>query len=219
MRKRSLPEPFEKLVQEAKELNQLLSDEARAEQVAMTPQSAERPIRKNRIDRNDIIMGLADIARTGKSDGARVSALNNLAEIFLLKAKFIDPKDKFDGWTVDELRDFAVKHIIPERFKSLMGSGRNDIINDIIMELDDIARTSKSEGARVRALNSLAEIYRLKAKSTKDIRKFYGWTTDELKDYAVNCVIPERFRSLLGPSGLHEETATLRGDKHGGRPI
>jgi len=164
-------------------------------------------------------MGLADIARTGKSDGARVSALNNLAEIYLMKAKFIDPEDKFDGWTMDELKDLAVNRVIPERFKSLMGSGRNDIINEIITELDDIARTSKSESARVRALNSLAEICQLKAKSTKDIRKFYGWITDELKDYAVNGVIPERFRSLLGPSGLHEETATLRGDKHGGRPI
>jgi hypothetical protein len=82
------------------------------------------------------------------------------------------------------------------------------------MDLADIARTSKSEGARVRALKSLAEIYRLKAKSIKDIRKFYGWSTDKLKNYAVNAII-----QLLGPSGPHEETATLRGDKHGGRPI
>ena len=42
----------EKLVQEAKELNQLLSDEGRAQQVATTPQSAERPIREITVNSN-----------------------------------------------------------------------------------------------------------------------------------------------------------------------
>jgi uncharacterized protein (UPF0147 family) len=92
--------------------------------------------------------------------------------------------------------------------------------NDVIMGFADIAQDARQPGgARVAAWNIIAEIFLLKAKSIKDIRNFHGWTTDELKDYAVDGIIPERFRLLLGPSGLLEETATLRGDKHGGRPI
>ena len=54
------------------------------------------------IDRNEIIMGLADIGRFGKSESARVSAWNCLAEIFLLKAKNLRDVNDFYGWTTDE---------------------------------------------------------------------------------------------------------------------
>ncbi|MGA8284636.1 MAG: hypothetical protein WB796_07785, partial [Candidatus Sulfotelmatobacter sp.] len=43
------------------------------------------------IDRNDIIMGLADIAMSGSTPaGARVSAWLGLADIFLLRPKKIE---------------------------------------------------------------------------------------------------------------------------------
>lgn len=65
-------------------------------------------------------MGLADEAR-GKGDpegaGARVKALTVLAEIFrLLPRHGAYPKDEFEGWTTNELKDFALTGERPERF-------------------------------------------------------------------------------------------------------
>src|ERR1700733_4759689 len=79
-----------------------------------------KPIREITIDRNDIIMGLADEAR-GKGDpqgaSARVKAWTVLAEIFRLLPKHgACPKDDFDGWTTTELKDFALTGERPERF-------------------------------------------------------------------------------------------------------
>ncbi|MGB6677340.1 MAG: hypothetical protein WBE44_11660 [Terriglobales bacterium] len=79
-------------------------------------------IRSIDIDRNEIIMGLADIARYGKSEGARVSAWNVLAEIFLLKAKNLRDLNEFYGWTTDELERYAKTGTIPERLRRLIGS-------------------------------------------------------------------------------------------------
>jgi len=66
---------------------------------------ATKPIREITIDRNDIIMGLADIARGEvEPDTARVrlTALIVLANIFrLLPKNGAYPKNEFEGWTRD----------------------------------------------------------------------------------------------------------------------
>jgi hypothetical protein len=49
----------------------------------------------------------------------------------------------------------------------------------------DIGGYGESESARVSAWNYLAEIFLLiKAKNLRDLNDFYGWTTDELENYA-----------------------------------
>jgi hypothetical protein len=90
-----------------------------AETEAAVKMVAQR--RSVEIDRNDIIMGLADIGRYGKSESARVSAWNCLAEIFLLKAKNLRDVNDFYGWTTDELKRYAETGEIPERLRSLLG--------------------------------------------------------------------------------------------------
>jgi hypothetical protein len=81
-----------------------------------------RQLRSIEIDRNDIVMGLADIARYGRSESARVSAWNSLAEIFLLKAKNLRDLKDFDGWTTDELKDYALNGVVPERLRRFLGN-------------------------------------------------------------------------------------------------
>jgi len=87
-----------------------------AEVDAVTKRVAIR--RAIEIDENDIIMGLADIARYGKSESARVSAWNHLSEIFLLKAKNLRDINNFYGWTAEELKNYALTGTVPERLKS-----------------------------------------------------------------------------------------------------
>ena len=130
MRKQSLPEPFEKLVQEAKELNQLLSDEGRAQQVATTPQSAERPIREITVNSNDIIMILADIAQDPAQLGStRVSAVLGLADIFLLRARNIKELENFYGWTTEELKTYSETGETPPRLRRFLEAGDGAAIN------------------------------------------------------------------------------------------
>jgi hypothetical protein len=130
MRKQSLPEPFEKLVQEAKELNQLLSDEARARQVAPTPPITELPIRPITITSNDIIMTLADLMQDlTQPGGVRVQAANSVAEIFLLKARTIRDLNNFYGWTTDELKRYSETGETPERLRPFLAFGEGAAIN------------------------------------------------------------------------------------------
>jgi hypothetical protein len=56
------------------------------------------------IDRNDIIMGLADIAQCNEAgDRARVAAWTALADIFLLTARSLSDLKNSIGWTQDEI--------------------------------------------------------------------------------------------------------------------
>lgn len=81
------------------------------------------------IDRNDIIMGLADIAMSGSTPaGARVSAWLGLADIFLLRPKKIEDVKLFAGWTEDELSEFALTGVVPARIASLLGSNSIDAL-------------------------------------------------------------------------------------------
>jgi hypothetical protein len=81
------------------------------------------------IDRNDIIMGLADIALSGLTPaGARVSAWLGLADIFLLRPKKIDDVKQFVGWTTDELREFSLTGVVPPRIASMIGSDSIDAL-------------------------------------------------------------------------------------------
>ena len=76
-----------------------------------------KAVREITIDRNDIIMGLADIAQspfTKPGDRARVSAWLGLADIFLLRARCIEDLRKGVGWTEDETIEFHKTRIVPE---------------------------------------------------------------------------------------------------------
>lgn len=78
------------------------------------------------ISRNDIIMGLADIARDTKVEpGTKVRAFSELAVIFGLRAK-ADGTDIFAGWTDEELESYRLTGELPARFRSAMGSGDGD---------------------------------------------------------------------------------------------
>jgi hypothetical protein len=78
--------------------------------------------RKIDIDRNDIVMGLVDIARSESEPGAvKVRAWAELAEIFLLKAKNLKELTEFYGWTSDEIEYFAQTGQYPERLRSYLG--------------------------------------------------------------------------------------------------
>jgi hypothetical protein len=88
-------------------------------------QEAVRAHREITIDRNDIIMGLVDEARTAKSDRARVSAWTVLADIFMLRAKNLREVYDFYGWTSDELKLYAETGESPARFQHFAGKGRS----------------------------------------------------------------------------------------------
>jgi hypothetical protein len=87
-----------------------------------TAEQAIKVRRKIDIDRNDIVMGLVDIARSESEPGAvKVRAWAELVEIFLLKAKNLKELTEFYGWTSDEIEYFAQTGQYPERLRSYLG--------------------------------------------------------------------------------------------------
>lgn len=93
---------------------------------ALISKRVDRTIREIDIDQNDIIMGLADIARDVKAtNGARVSAYLGLADIYMLRAKNVRDVRDFYGWNATELREYAVNGTIPARFQLLVGAGES----------------------------------------------------------------------------------------------
>jgi hypothetical protein len=89
-------------------------------------ETSEKPkqLRLIDINRNDIIMGLADVAREGKSERARVAAWSTLADIFMLKPKSLKELQEFYGWSVEEIQYFSeTGGKIPPRLKPLLGDG------------------------------------------------------------------------------------------------
>lgn len=66
------------------------------------------------VGRNDVIEGLAEIARGVHYDErARVAAWGLLADIFMLNPK--NSKDPFSGWTETELKYYGDTGKVPER--------------------------------------------------------------------------------------------------------
>jgi hypothetical protein len=66
-----------------------------------------KEFRKITIDRNDIIMGLADLAQNPLADArARVAAWAKLADIFCLVPKSLKDAKDFYGWTEEELEEY-----------------------------------------------------------------------------------------------------------------
>jgi len=79
------------------------------------------------IDRNEIVMRLADIARSDKERGVvRVRALSVLAEIFMLKAKTVKDLQQFYGWFSDELENYAETGKVPERLRPIVDEGETE---------------------------------------------------------------------------------------------
>jgi len=70
------------------------------------------------IDRNDIIMGLADEAKFSENDRARVAAWTVLSDIYMLRAKAVKDIYDFYGWTAEELVEFGRSATVPERFRA-----------------------------------------------------------------------------------------------------
>lgn len=74
------------------------------------------------ITRNEIVNGLATLARSAASEAVRATAYLGLADIFLLRVKNVRDINKFHGWTADELDEYARSGTVPERFRSVLGS-------------------------------------------------------------------------------------------------
>jgi hypothetical protein len=88
-----------------------------AEEVAASEMGDQ--IRSVNITREDVMEGLADIARNGRSESARVAAYNSLADILIMKARNIRDVQYFYGWTTLELKSYAETGVRPERFRHL----------------------------------------------------------------------------------------------------
>jgi hypothetical protein len=83
-----------------------------------------KPIRKITINRNDIIMGLVDVAQDpGAPHAARVAAWSKLAEIYMLLPKNLRDLLNFYGWQSDEMAKFIEDGIIPERIRPFVANG------------------------------------------------------------------------------------------------
>lgn len=85
--------------------------------------------RKITIDRNDIIMGMADLAQNPLTrDSARVTAWSKLADIFCLVPRSLEDVKEFYGWTEEELDEYrrTEGEFVPERFKPYFGTREMD---------------------------------------------------------------------------------------------
>lgn len=71
-----------------------------------------------KITRNDIINRLDKISKSAESEGARVSALGLLVNIFGLAAKHDKDTDFFAGWSQEELDEYARTGELPGRIRS-----------------------------------------------------------------------------------------------------
>lgn len=75
------------------------------------------------INRNDIIMGLADIAQDpGAPARARVAAFVALADIFLIRPRNIEELRRGIGWTEEEHEYFQITKLVPPRISVLTGA-------------------------------------------------------------------------------------------------
>lgn len=94
----------------------------------MSLERAKKQFREITIDRNDIIMALADNAGLGDvkmkatvGDRARVAALTVLTDIYMLRPKTTQDLADFKGWTEEELDEFAIHRTVPARFQDSFG--------------------------------------------------------------------------------------------------
>src|SRR5207302_727398 len=109
-----------KLMKKPRIMQALAEKRARMELAAKEVEKEQ--IEKVTITRNDIINGLAGLARGAESEAVRATAYLGLADIFLLRVKNVRDINKFHGWTADELDEYARTGSVPERFRSVLGS-------------------------------------------------------------------------------------------------
>lgn len=90
----------------------------------------ENAIRMRRvvdIDRNEVVMLLADIARNQSLPAAaRVRALNVLSRIFMLLVRDLKDLKEFGGWFSDEMEEYAETGETPARLRPFMGEGEGE---------------------------------------------------------------------------------------------
>jgi hypothetical protein len=86
-------------------------------------------LKRRRVDveRNEIIMCLADIARSETEPAAvRIRAWAVLSRIFMLEAKTLNDLKQFYGWNSDELEEYDRSGRIPRRFRPLLDDGSDE---------------------------------------------------------------------------------------------
>ena len=103
---------------------QTLAKNATEKEVA---ENAIRMIRPIDTDRNEIIMGLVDIAREKNAPyAARVRAWTVLTDIFMLRARTLRDISEYYGYTEDELEQATLDpNFIPERFRRALSKLAN----------------------------------------------------------------------------------------------
>jgi uncharacterized protein (UPF0147 family) len=101
----------------------------------------------------------------------------------------------------------ATEKALAENANKLRGAvdiNRNEIINI----LTEIARDTQQPGrVRVHAANVLSKIFMLQPKNLKELKSFYGWTSDELEEYGETGEVPVRIRQLFGEGGTEAPRA------------
>jgi phage terminase small subunit len=101
----------------------------------------------------------------------------------------------------------AVKAAIEAKQKEIVAASAGEMFkkcsvtrDDIISGLATLGRSAVSEQARVRAWDSLAEIFQMKVKLNRDVTQLFdGWTEEELEAYSVRGELPQRFKGSESP--------------------
>jgi phage terminase small subunit len=101
----------------------------------------------------------------------------------------------------------AVKAAIEEKQKEIVAASAGEMVkkssvtrDDIISGLALLGRSAVSEQARVKAWDSLAEIFQMKVKLNRDVTQLFdGWTEEELEAYSVRGELPQRFKGSASP--------------------
>jgi hypothetical protein len=87
---------------------------------------------------------------------------------------------------------------------------------EIIMILAGLARSQTvPPGTRVAACRELADIFHLKTTNPREVADLTGWTTEELKCFALTGKYPTRFQAIIEkPASVSKTTADLSSEKH-----
>ena len=98
----------------------------------------ETGIRPISFGTNDVLMDLWEIGHNGKSEHARVSALNTLTDILLMRARCMEDLRNGIGWLDDEKIELYKTGFVPARIAELTGA----------RTVDDLAKPPSLRGEK-----------------------------------------------------------------------